>query len=752
MLKNSVDRIHSSHDDLLHHSVNAYQHIGEYIADQLQRIDLYIQKQLDLFQARQQDPAMDQWKGLIITEEEVQQLMASGNQNAFIHPLDEPIQELEQAMEKRLLASEHQHIQLPVLSLLRRMEADDVQEAALWISLAMEVDRKYEKLYAYLQDDVTCKYPTIGLVVQLMGGFVSASRLRQLFDPHHPFVEMMFAIGKEWSDASVPFLARPLRMDERMIDYCLSGEVPVSLERNGISVEFYEQINQPDTMDDVQQQIHHMALAAYKDETFPRQLYLEGEAGSGKRERVRQFCSQLGKTCVHVNLPRLVQTLLKSEESVEEIWSLCFREARLHSAVLCIERLELLFEDQPYRKQLREELLFRLKQEKTFVFLLSTESWKSTYALDPPQWLQIKLRLPNETERLEIWESAIIPYRLSSTLSIGTMASQFKLYPGQIRAALKKAEQSMTWQYPGEEQLEISSSMLVEACYAQVSHRLNEKAVRLHPNYTWEDLILPDHQKDQIYQATIHMKYRHIVYGQWGFGDKLSYGKGISILCAGPPGTGKTMSAEVIANELDLQIYKIDVSQMMSKYIGETEKNIHTIFEEAKRSQAILFFDEADTLFGKRTDVKDSHDRYANVETAYLLQKMEEYEGITILSTNLLQNIDEAFMRRIQYVVKFPFPDAAYRAQIWESMLRGKAPLHEDIDVDLLGEKFEIAGGNIKNIVLGAAFLAAATSSAISMKHLVQSARNELTKTGKIFSFDDFKEYLEERTAIREGG
>ncbi|QZY57549.1 ATP-binding protein [Crassaminicella profunda] len=241
--------------------------------------------------------------------------------------------------------------------------------------------------------------------------------------------------------------------------------------------------------------------------------------------------------------------------------------------------------------------------------------------------------------------------------------------------------------------------------------------------------------------ACNQVKYRHIVYQKWGYEQKLSYGKGLSILFTGPPGTGKTMASQVIANELYLEIYKVDLSQMVSKYIGETEKNLKELFDEAKKSNTILLFDEADALFGKRSEVKDSHDRYANVETSFLLQKMEEHTGITIMTTNYLENIDPAFMRRINYVIHFPFPSENYRKEIWMSIFPEKTPLKNNIDFDFLSNKFELSGGNIKNIAVSSAFLAAHKKEPIGMNHILYSIKHELRKQGKILLKEDFGEY-----------
>jgi SpoVK/Ycf46/Vps4 family AAA+-type ATPase len=231
------------------------------------------------------------------------------------------------------------------------------------------------------------------------------------------------------------------------------------------------------------------------------------------------------------------------------------------------------------------------------------------------------------------------------------------------------------------------------------------------------------------------------LYEQWSFEQWLSLSKGLKALFSGQSGTGKTMTAEVMAGELELDLYKIDLATVVSKYIGETEKNLDRIFRAAQSSNAILFFDEADALFGKRSEVKDAHDRYANIEVAYLLQKIEEYDGFVILATNLKLNIDDAFERRMNYTVEFPFPDQHHRELLWHGIFPPNTPLGDDLDFTFLGRQFSMSGGNIKNAALVAAFLAAAEGSAVQMQHLVQSVEREWQKLGKLPSAADFKQY-----------
>ena len=280
-------------------------------------------------------------------------------------------------------------------------------------------------------------------------------------------------------------------------------------------------------------------------------------------------------------------------------------------------------------------------------------------------------------------------------------------------------------------------------CYGQEVHKLGKLASQIPPAHNWDDVVLPEEQKRLMRHACGHIRFQHQVYYDWGFDAKISYGRGLSILFAGAPGTGKTMCAQVIANQLDMELYKINLSQIVSKYIGETEKNLRAVFTEAKNAGCILFFDECDALFGKRSEVKDSHDRNANVEVAYLLQQLEEHDGVCILATNLIGNIDAAFMRRITYVVHFPFPDPKAREQIYRRLIPPSAPCEEDIDWEFIAEKFELSGGHIKNIVLSAAFMAAAEGEAISMRHLLRAAVNEMKKNEIVVVREQLREYAD---------
>jgi SpoVK/Ycf46/Vps4 family AAA+-type ATPase len=317
-------------------------------------------------------------------------------------------------------------------------------------------------------------------------------------------------------------------------------------------------------------------------------------------------------------------------------------------------------------------------------------------------------------------------------VDLTSLAGQFQLTTGQIRDAVLAARD---WALQSGEK--VGNLTLFAAARLYSNPRLSSLARKLQPRYRWEDIVLPVDQIRLLHEIVNTVRQRPRVLDEWGVGRKLASSRGVTILFAGPPGTGKTMAAEVIADELGLDLYKIDLSTVVSKYIGETEKNLERIFNEAETSNAILFFDEADSLFGKRSEVRDSHDRYANIEISYLLQRMEAYDGVTILATNLRANLDEAFTRRLQFAVDFPFPEEADRLRIWQTLFPTEVPCTQDVDLALLARRFKLAGGNIRNIIVNAAFLAAADGGRVSMNHILHGTRRELQKMGRLVSEGD---------------
>jgi SpoVK/Ycf46/Vps4 family AAA+-type ATPase len=350
------------------------------------------------------------------------------------------------------------------------------------------------------------------------------------------------------------------------------------------------------------------------------------------------------------------------------------------------------------------------------------------------QLLTVDLPDPDPGTGAELWQAA-----LGSDIEqgLGPLLEQFRFGPHGVHEAAAQAR--VLAELRGGADAEPTMGDLWTACRAHAGHDLGGLAHHLSGSADWDQLVLPDEAVAQLREIVAQVRNRGTVYGEWGWERRLGRGRGISALFSGPPGTGKTMAAEILADSLDLDLYRIDLSQVVSKYIGETEKNLARLFDAAERGGAILLFDEADALFGKRTEVKDSHDRYANIEINYLLQRMEDYRGLAILASNRKADLDDAFMRRIRFVVTFPFPDPASRLKIWQVILPAGVPTN-DLDPRVLA-RLDIAGGNIKNVALNASFLAADEGVPVGMDHVMQSARQEYQKIEKLVSRSEFGEY-----------
>ncbi|MGO4831392.1 ATP-binding protein, partial [Rhizobiaceae sp. 2RAB30] len=325
----------------------------------------------------------------------------------------------------------------------------------------------------------------------------------------------------------------------------------------------------------------------------------------------------------------------------------------------------------------------------------------------------LRLEALDQTDHAALWRDTLGLRIAGTDERVEAIADQFRFSPGEIAAIV--SDGGDLWQ----------------SCRDRAGRALEELAERIVPRYRWEDMVMPAEILHDLRAVTAQVRHRSLVYVRHGFARKLVRGRGVSVLLSGPSGTGKTMAAEVIAGDLKLDLYRIDLSGVISKYIGETEKNLKAVFDAAEASGAVLFFDEADALFGKRSEVKDSHDRYANIEVSYLLQRMESYGGLAILATNMKGHLDSAFLRRLRFAIDIPFPDASLRRAIWTKAFPEETP-KASLDFDALA-RLDIAGGNITVIAVNAAFLAAAEGVPLAMRHVARAARSEFRKLDKEF-------------------
>jgi len=484
----------------------------------------------------------------------------------------------------------------------------------------------------------------------------------------------------------------PLQIDERVLHH-LAGVATVDERLRGLA-RGVPAAPQPPTRETAADRVVALWESA-PDGRSPPAVQLCGSDAAGRRGVAAAACAKAGLAAVLVEAAEL-PTSAAEQEPLARLWE---REAALTSAALVLELDDL-------------DDVSRLRAAVTF--LETVGGWRLVSSRDPVRArlepiLRVDVPPLEAAEQLELWAEALDGQADGAELA--AVAQQFRLGSDGVAAAAARVRAGGSpW----------------EACREQARPRLDDLALRIEPAADWEELVLPEPQLETLREIALHVRHRATVYESWGFAAKGARGLGISALFSGPSGTGKTMAAEVLANELGLDLYRIDLSSVVSKYIGETEKNLRRVFDAAEEGGAILLFDEADALFGKRSEVKDSHDRYANIEISYLLQRMEVYRGLAILTTNQKSALDQAFLRRLRFVVQFPFPDAAQRAEIWRRIYPSETPTN-GLDYAKLA-RLNITGGNIHNIALGAAFLAAGEEAPVGMEQLLRAARGEYAK------------------------
>lgn len=449
-------------------------------------------------------------------------------------------------------------------------------------------------------------------------------------------------------------------------------------------------------------------------------VYLQGEEGSGRKLNYAYFAALSGMALAVIRYDKL-----QSEQQLRNMQ----RECLLHHAMFVVEL--------PEQEEDLLPLICWLEREES-IFLLGTAQDIPGGTSFGRQYLPFSVSSGQVLGDRELFEQLTAAYPWESGDLRTDFLNRYNFLPGRMRRILELAEAYARSRGSGA----ITGEVLRDAILGVSSHSLGQYAKKIRCLYRMDDLILPDAPKQKLAHMINRVRNRKMVYETWGFLEKSAYGNGTAMIFAGPPGTGKTMAAQVMAAELGMELYRIELPAIVDKYIGETEKKLNRIFSEAEKSMAVLFFDEADVLFSKRTEIKESNDKYSNMEIAFLLQKMEEYEGVSILATNYLQNFDNAFRRRVSDIINFPLPDAGLRLQMWQTMIPSRLPVSEDIDYGFLAGQFEISGSMIKNALLSASFLAAESAGAqLSMEHILKGLSHELEKSGKKLSRDEYGEY-----------
>ncbi|WP_414624338.1 ATP-binding protein [Calothrix sp. CCY 0018] len=592
----------------------------------------------------------------------------------------------------------------------------------LLLCAGVELDASFSILCAAACGNAERKYPTFGLAMTVLDGlhwsaFTPAGSLRRW---------KLIEVG-----SGSDLMSSPLRIDERILHYLIGVQ---HLDERLLGI--VEPVTVTEELVPSHLQLMEKMTAVWWVEIYDFLklpiLQLCGNEVASKRPIAAVACHYL-----QLNLYAIAAHALPTTPSeISKFKQLWEREVLLASCALLMDCDDL--EGVDANKE--STITYLCEWMRSPIIITTTERRRSR--LRPA--LVFDVERPTTPEQYTIWEQALNGVSVSTKIQVSNLVSQFNLSVPVIQAACSQV--SVQWQQAQESEDTDNvdninfNHLLWDTCRAQARPKLDDLAQRIDSIAKWEDLVLPESQVQVLRDVALQVKQRAKVYDEWGFGGKSKRGLGISALFAGVSGTGKTMAAEVLAGELKLDLYRIDLSAVISKYIGETEKNLGRVFDAAELGGVILLFDEADALFGKRTEVKDSNDRHSNVEVSYLLQRMESYRGLSVLTTNLKSSLDQAFLRRIRFITQFPFPDSTQRAEIWRRIFPKATPT-EDLDYQKLGQ-LNVAGGNIRSIAMNAAFLAADAGDVVTMNCILQAAKSECIKLERTLTDTEVKGWV----------
>jgi AAA+ superfamily predicted ATPase len=764
--------------ETFHLPKRGYASSAEHMSDELRRIDLLVRAQVvrwqHLLAAHKPE---DLWGMINVSHAEVEQYLHSpayrlwqmpGELRKHLEPYWQAADRIARAIHVRLELTDDPG-KLRLVQLARRFQLNYVLRDILLVCLLPEVDGRFRRLFGYLQDDASRSQPTGELVLQMLEmGNSRGEALRLAFTPDSPLVrERLLVMGGE-ARADDGLSMRSLRLDDRIAAFLLeAGWMDARLE--GVLT-----VHAPDVTDpliDEDERLDQLAewweTQRFRPGTRGGVAFLRGPYGSGRLALAQAVCDV-------TQTPLLVADVRAGLAAVSLGWGalvqLCYREARLHGAAIYWAGCEALLDRDAAPRDARplhdlppltwDQLTAAAESYPGLTFLASDTAWDPIGRFREQPFLHLDFHPPNYEQRRQIWMScledelrrAAQPEGVPDSGFIGDLdglakdlANDFQFTAGQIRDAIVTARGEAALR--GGPGAHPNRADLYEGCRRQSARQMTgfSRRIKPRPRANFDDLILPQANKKQLYELRDRIEYRGKVYNRLGFERHLSLGKGLIALFTGTSGTGKTLAAEMLAAQRGVDLYKVDLSAVVSKWVGETEKHLARLFLEAENANAILFFDEADALFGKRGEVKEAQDRWANMEVNYMLQRVEEYAGTVILASNLKQNMDEAFMRRIHVIVEFPFPDTEARCQIYRVTFPDTVIRPPVAELRELAERFRVTGGSIKNIVLEATFRAEAEAcrddsgrTRVTLRHLVLSIAREYQKLGKPLTRGEF--------------
>ena len=751
-------------------SANVYTDTREHLLDELVRIDLLIRRYLEVWWA-ERGADSDGFPGLFISDEEVDRLVLSAPEaleriRTDAHHAGQPahlegdIETITEAVRQRAGASIEAGVELRLFGLAAEFDLSPIEIDAFVLALAPDIDPKYERIYGYLQDDITQTRPTADLLVRILTrSDVQRLSVMDLFSQRSNLVSEGLLRVEE--GPTMP--SSIVRVEERVVEYVRGSDAIDGALGELVSVDRLDEPtkrsvvedDRPEALDAIGDRLRNYADSQTPAWLDTRTADEQSPATRSGRPLMAGFIGADERTaevavdyvCRRAEVPVIrVEASALGAADADDLLAAIRREARLQGGAIHVISVDVLeperrspfaetqdgTEVRPRDDDRLERVLSELDRFPGDVVLTGDASISAEIqpALEHHRYTEVSFPRPDFAQRTAMWSAV---EGLPEDADPAFLAGTYRLTSGDIEDAVATAR-ALTGG-------DLTASAIREACRLHSRQELDELAKEIEPGYDWDDIVLPGDTIAHLREIAGGIRHRGTVFEEWGFADRFSLGNGINILFSGKSGTGKTMAAEIIANDVGLPLYKLDLSSVMSKYIGETEKNLSRVFDAAENSNAILFFDEADALFGKRTEISDAHDRYANVEVDYLLQRMEEHDGCVILASNLKENIDEAFRRRINASVNFPMPDEDARREIWRLIFPEQTPRAE-IDVDFLAG-FELSGGYIKNVALTASFLAAEDGEPVNMTHVVQALRREFQKTGKLYDLEAFGPYAD---------
>ena len=676
---------------------------------------------------------------LYVSIGEVRTLLGAPREDAAPDPMSEraelpSAEEAERAVVEYLPALVAAEAGSPIEDLRVLFGLTDAEIRLLVAAAAPHLSIDVARLFTFAWADFAVKRPTVGFLAELVADapdsvydLVGALRTDGALQRHRLVtVEESLVWGQD-----APVLHRTVTVPDAVVALLMGHPrpLPAWMELSGYGA---GRGAAPSAVEDLvvrdrtaQDLGAFVSQAVEAPDRAPR-LLLVGARGVGRRTLLTAWLARAGRGVLTVALSRLAGEPHRFEDRLAE----AAREALLRRCLLLV-RGDGVIEDTDRLAEVADALQRVLDPHPGPCALTARRPAARLHGL-LDRLLEVVVPSPSSAQQRELWRRALAVAGVNDPALPEQLVLRFDLTPGGIHEATEDARARSVLLAGGAEAASVTLEDVAQAVRRRADHALSEVADPFTTTLTWDDVVLPEHTVGRLREIVSHARHREQVLDGWGFRRKLSYGQGLSCLFAGPPGTGKTMMAGVLAQQLGREIYRVDVSRITSKWVGETEKNLARLFDEAEEAQVILLFDEADSLFSTRTDVKSSNDRFANMEVNYLLQRMEQYDGMTVLTTNFEQSIDEAFKRRIRFWVSFPFPDEELRARLWQSMLPEEAAVEDEIDFEELGREFNLAGGSIKNAVLRAAFYAAEARGAITMDRLWDAATAELRDIGKL--------------------